>query len=331
MTKSADKFQIKSSFNDFDAFAHAVQGWGLDFKQLDCGHFKSDLHQIIIPDILIGDARFNRNLLQRGTQPEGMRTFVIMASNATPFIWRKQKVTSNRFVVFPKDAELDAASLPGFHVYTISISEQKIDERLQREGQPLLHQRLRHGGVMEGAPEKIPQLRRLLECLATETTRNPDLLNQRAFQKKLSDELIDKIFDILSLGEERCESLPFLRHARLIQNIEEWLTETGSIHCSVEKLCGIFQVNERTLRRVFLGWYGVPPKQYLMALRLNGVHKDLSKSNAATIKVSDIANRWGFWHMGKFSMFYRRQFGELPSDTLNGRKINRALRNKRML
>jgi AraC family ethanolamine operon transcriptional activator len=319
MTKSAKKQQIKSSFTDFDELSQAVQGWGLDFKQLDCGHFKSELHQIILPNILISEAHFSRNLLQHGSQPEGMRTFVIMASNTTPFIWRKQEVTSNSFVIFPKDAELDAVSLPGFHVYTLSISEQKIAERLQHEKQTSLRRRLKHGGVMEGAPEKVQQLRFFLKCLDVEATRNQDLLNQRDFQKKLNVELTDQIFDILSFGVERCESLPFHRHARLIQNIEEWLTGTGNNHCSVEELCRIFQVNERTLRRVFSEWYGVSPKQYLMALRLNAVRKDLSKSNAATSKISDIANRWGFWHMGKFAMFYRRQFGELPSETLNGR------------
>ena len=316
MPKIADKSQIKSSFNNFDELSQAVQSWGLDFKQLDCGHFKSDLHQIIVPGILISEAHFSRNLIQRGTQPKGMRTFVIMASNATPFIWRKQEVTSNSFVIFPEDAELDAVSLPGFHVYTLSISEQKIAERLQRECPPLLQRRLKHGGVMEGAPEKVQQLRYFLEALTTETIKNPDLLNQRNFQERLSGELTDQIFDILSFGEERCETLPFLRHAHLIQNIEDWLTETGNTHCSVEELCRIFKVNERTLRRVFSEWYGVSPKQYLLALRLNGVRKDLFKSNTATSKVCDIANRWGFWHMGKFAMFYRRQFGELPSETL---------------
>jgi AraC family ethanolamine operon transcriptional activator len=316
MPKNENKSQIKSSFDDFDEFSQAIQGWGLDFKQLDRGHFKSELHQIILPDILISEAHFSRNLLQRGTQPEGMRTFVIMASSATPFIWRKQEVTSNSFVIFPKDAELDAVSLPGFHVYTLSISDQKIDERLQRERKPLLHRRLKHGGVIEGAPEKVLRLRCFLEGLTTETTKDPDLLNQRNFQERLSVELTDQIFDILGFGEESCESLPFLRHARLIQDIEEWLTETGNAHCSVEELCRIFRVNERTLRRVFSEWYGVSPKQYLMALRLNAVRKDLTKSNPATSKISDIANRWGFWHMGKFAMFYRRQFGELPSETI---------------
>jgi AraC family ethanolamine operon transcriptional activator len=31
--------------------------------------------------------------------------------------------------------------------------------------------------------------------------------------------------------------------------------------------------------------------------------------------IADIANRWGFWHIGKLAADYRTQFGELPSAT----------------
>jgi len=32
--------------------------------------------------------------------------------------------------------------------------------------------------------------------------------------------------------------------------------------------------------------------------------------------VQDIAVRWGFWHPSELSAEYKRQFGELPSQTL---------------
>jgi len=35
--------------------------------------------------------------------------------------------------------------------------------------------------------------------------------------------------------------------------------------------------------------------------------------------IADLANEWGFWHMGQFAKDYQRQFGELPRDTLRGR------------
>jgi AraC family ethanolamine operon transcriptional activator len=31
--------------------------------------------------------------------------------------------------------------------------------------------------------------------------------------------------------------------------------------------------------------------------------------------LNSFANNWGFWHMDRFAADYRRQFGELPSET----------------
>ncbi len=33
------------------------------------------------------------------------------------------------------------------------------------------------------------------------------------------------------------------------------------------------------------------------------------------LRIADIANRYGFWHMGQFAADYRRMFAELPSET----------------
>jgi len=35
-----------------------------------------------------------------------------------------------------------------------------------------------------------------------------------------------------------------------------------------------------------------------------------------TTTVTDVALKWGFNHLGRFSGFYTRQFGEAPSETL---------------
>jgi AraC-like DNA-binding protein len=37
--------------------------------------------------------------------------------------------------------------------------------------------------------------------------------------------------------------------------------------------------------------------------------------------VHDVATRWGFWNLGEFAADYRRQFGELPSETLRRTRV----------
>ena len=77
-------------------------------------------------------------------------------------------------------------------------------------------------------------------------------------------------------------------------------------------------ISGRTLRHAFEVEFGVSPKQYVMAFRLNKVRSQLMNRDPRHEPIADIANDWGFWHMGQFARDYRRMFGELPSETLNG-------------
>jgi len=85
---------------------------------------------------------------------------------------------------------------------------------------------------------------------------------------------------------------------------------------TVRDLCRAAGASERTLRYAFVERYGVPPKAYLKAVRLHGVRRELRSADLHALRVTDTANRWGFWHMGDFAADYRRLFGELPSKTL---------------
>ena len=55
--------------------------------------------------------------------------------------------------------------------------------------------------------------------------------------------------------------------------------------------------------------------QYLKRTRLLRVYRDLRYAQPG-IRVTDVASRWGFTQLGWFSSKYRKEFGELPSDTL---------------
>jgi AraC family transcriptional regulator, ethanolamine operon transcriptional activator len=84
---------------------------------------------------------------------------------------------------------------------------------------------------------------------------------------------------------------------------------------TVQAVCEAAGVSWRTLNYAFRELSEGAPKEYLQAARLDGVRRELLGSEA-TAKVGDIANNWGFWYMGQFAADYRRQFSELPSETL---------------
>lgn len=57
------------------------------------------------------------------------------------------------------------------------------------------------------------------------------------------------------------------------------------------------------------------PMAYVRSLRLERAHTELTKAAPGT-QVTDVALRWGFNHVGRFSMAYRQRYGRTPLQTL---------------
>lgn len=93
----------------------------------------------------------------------------------------------------------------------------------------------------------------------------------------------------------------------------------GPERLSITDLCDIADVSERTLQTAFREILGMSPLAYLKRLRLHRARKDFYREADTALSVTEIAMRWGFWHLGEFSRDYKTCFGELPSETLRGR------------
>jgi transcriptional regulator GlxA family with amidase domain len=84
---------------------------------------------------------------------------------------------------------------------------------------------------------------------------------------------------------------------------------------SMSKATGL---SPRTLQRTFQVEYGLCPQEWLRVERLNQVRQDLLSPRQSD-SVTHTATRWGFFHLGRFSQYYRELFGEKPSETLGRR------------
>jgi AraC-like DNA-binding protein len=82
----------------------------------------------------------------------------------------------------------------------------------------------------------------------------------------------------------------------------------------------------RSLQIVFAQVYGVGPREWFHVTRLNAVYRELRDRGAADTRIAEVAMRWGFNHLGRFSIEYRKLFGEKPSDTLERSRGHRAER-----
>lgn len=74
-------------------------------------------------------------------------------------------------------------------------------------------------------------------------------------------------------------------------------------------------VSVRSLERAMQEASGVGPAEYMRALRLDRVRRQLETA-LKPMSVTDAAAAHGFYHPGRFAKYYRDRFGESPSSTL---------------
>ncbi|WP_129645173.1 helix-turn-helix domain-containing protein [Peristeroidobacter agariperforans] len=88
-------------------------------------------------------------------------------------------------------------------------------------------------------------------------------------------------------------------------------------------VCQASYSSPRALEYGFREIFGVSPIAYLRCARLSRVRRELHGSAYTSGRITQLAMKWGFWHLSQFSKDYYDLFGELPSVTL-GRASGRV-------
>ncbi len=84
----------------------------------------------------------------------------------------------------------------------------------------------------------------------------------------------------------------------------------------VAELATEVEVSPRTLQQAFQRERGTSPLEELRRSRLVRAHADLLAGSPESTTVTEVACRWGFFHLGRFAQTYRASYAESPSQTL---------------
>ena len=104
-----------------------------------------------------------------------------------------------------------------------------------------------------------------------------------------------------------------------VRRTEQYILAHADQSISVEQLVEVSEVSARGLFDGFRRFRGTSPMAYLKSIRLERAREDLMKPQSGET-VTEIACRWHFYQLGRFSAEYKNMYGELPSETL--RKFN---------
>ena len=84
-----------------------------------------------------------------------------------------------------------------------------------------------------------------------------------------------------------------------LKRVEDFLEEFPNDPHTVRDICRLASVSERTLQYAFRERFGIPPKSYLLALRLNGVHRGLKNADPVSTKITDKDRKIKDYHTKK--------------------------------
>jgi AraC-like DNA-binding protein len=106
------------------------------------------------------------------------------------------------------------------------------------------------------------------------------------------------------------------RHAAVMWRLEELLEANSDRTLYLAELCSAAAVSERTLRACCQEHLGMSPTRYLWLRRMHLARRRLRIADPTATTVTEVATKYGFWELGRFSVAYGSLFGESPSASL---------------
>ncbi len=281
------------------------------------GPFQGRVQFLELGGIQVFRAAVNRRVHVAGWPPPdyfGCAPVLTANENA---VWRGRRLKTGQVRVLVPGQQADHVTAAD-HYQLVALA---VDGDLVRQGAPVLggfdlEERLAGREAVTTGSACCRDLWSYLVGLLDLAQARPDLLAEPG--RLIEHECLRRFVGLLARPNgDRSACRPSTR-ARLVRRADDCMRASLGRPLSLLHLCRELDVSERTLHYAFQEVRGLSPMAYFQAGRLNAVRKELKAAAANTPTVHEIAQRWGFSHTGEFAAAYRRLFGELPSQTLNG-------------
>lgn len=106
-----------------------------------------------------------------------------------------------------------------------------------------------------------------------------------------------------------------LRSLRRVRVAEEFIRNNLQQPIGLADVARASSCSVRSLTLAFHEQHGRSPMAYMRQARLEAARAELESAMPGT-RVTDVALRWGFAHLGRFCSLYRNRYGETPLETL---------------
>ncbi|AYC35107.1 helix-turn-helix domain-containing protein [Pseudomonas cavernae] len=282
---------------DVDQQQRVIAGWEQHYQQMSPGAFRGQIVHLELGGVAVYEERMNTRVEQYFHAPASSLVFSFDAVDGSLYLLNGE---SQNTWITPENYKEVAVVLDQNYLSRLAGLDLSVLDGLFLTPLRSQHSRL-FGRWLSGTLGRL---------LAT-----PDQLAE----ENLARQLVDDCLFVLECSTRTLDDSGLRRLARdrqVVRKVFELATAFPDEHFNVLQLASVASVSVRQLQKSFTAFIGVAPNHWLRLRRLNAAHRDLLRASPGETTVAEIAMRWSFWHLGRFSEAYRQLFNELPSCTL---------------
>jgi AraC family ethanolamine operon transcriptional activator len=313
--------RIDSVAHSFEEMEEQSVFWGLETEQLGRGKYEGRISAVHSGSVQLARSHRSLGTLLRGNVPRGTVVLSVPVNAPRPIFYRGGLLTASSAIALRHTEEVDFRSAGSLDVLTIAVDEDRLEQHaMALWGEPLDMRRKRQRLPFAEPAARgrlVVRLLQLLDAAERDSKRVVESGPASAFEGAVLDAILCEVAD-----RERPEGTP-MRH-RLARGAADFLHAHCREPLSIAEICAGVGANRRTLHLGFREVFGVTPIAYLTALRLNRVRADLRNSDAGDLTITQVAMKWGFFHLGRFSSKFRAHFGLSPSALVRSHLIRKC-------
>jgi len=306
---------VSASFSDIDELTHNMAGWDTDWRQLEAGRPHNRIEAIAGQHTVLQQFLLSHSIHQLGKAPSQSVTFGF-SDNQSQLNWNGREIDRPAMLNFNGESGYESVSRSDFCGVTVSFSKEKfsrIAERLELPATQLIDSSLPY--LLSDENYALGELRQYLQSLCESLHKAKAPKDHHFAMVELDEELPVRLLTALAESSGELCDQPLKVRQKGLRLAVEFIEANHQCNPGIPDICAATGLSWRSLDRAFKECFGIGPKRYLLNLRLTQVRRQL-KSAPPRTKVVDIANDWGFWHMGDFAREYRKIFCESPTELL---------------
>jgi AraC family transcriptional regulator, ethanolamine operon transcriptional activator len=303
------------SFTTEDPCVHeaATVPWDTLVTPLSSGPYKHAITFLTSPGLILYRERFWCRTRIQGLSPPGMFAFAVPLQVHRTARWWGAQFETGLPAMMPGGIHAD---LSEGHQHLAAL----IDLRLLRDSIPadlmdaIVSSCRQH--MLPISCNTLGCLRAMLNALLASTQADPQALHHPHAIRSMQEDLLAAFRQSLMLPTASPRRVGRAIRQGGLKRAVEFLRSTESSSITIADLCAAAQVTQRTLEYAFRENFGMSPLGFLHLRRYHAARRDLLAADARTVTVGEIAQKNGFYQMGRFAVRYKALFNDSPSQTL---------------